>query len=87
MEHRIYQPVFPLGQEEDCSPLFSNLSPNPEEGYFADGMTEELITSLSGVRQLTVIVRTSVMGYKGSTKKAKEIGRELDVGSMLEGSA
>jgi adenylate cyclase len=65
---------------------FSNLSSDPEEGYFADGMTEEIITSLSGVKQLTVIARTSVMGYKGTTKKAKEIGKELDVGSMLEGS-
>jgi adenylate cyclase len=65
---------------------FTNLSSDPEEGYFADGMTEELITSLSGVRQLTVIARTSVMGYKGTTKKVKEIGKELEVGSMLEGS-
>jgi len=65
---------------------FSNLSSDPEEGYFADGMTEELITVLSGIRQLTVIARTSVMGYKGSTKKAKEIGKELEVGTLLEGS-
>jgi adenylate cyclase len=65
---------------------FTNLSSNPEEGYFADGMTEELITSLSGVRQLTVIARTSVMGYKGTTKKVKEIGKELEAGSILEGS-
>ena len=65
---------------------FVNLSSGPEEGYFADGMTEELITSLSGVRQLTVIARTSVMGYKGTNKKVKEIARELDVGSILEGS-
>jgi len=65
---------------------FSNLSSNPEEGYFADGMTEELITSLSGVRQLTVIARTSVMGYKGTAKKVKEIANELEVGSVLEGS-
>jgi adenylate cyclase len=63
-----------------------NMSPDPNDEYFADGMTEELITSLSGVRQLTVIARTSVMGYKGTTKKVKEIGRELDVGSVLEGS-
>jgi TolB-like protein/Tfp pilus assembly protein PilF len=62
------------------------MSSNPEEGYFADGMTEELITSLSGVRQLTVIARTSVMAYKVTTKKVKEIGRELEVGSVLEGS-
>ena len=63
-----------------------NMSPDPNDEYFADGMTEELITSLSGVRQLTVIARTSVMGYKGTTKKVKEIGRELEVGSVLEGS-
>jgi TolB-like protein len=65
---------------------FTNMSSDPEEGYFADGMTEELITSLSGVRQLTVIARTSVMGYKGTTKKVREIGSELGVGSLLEGS-
>jgi len=65
---------------------FTNMSSNPEEGYFADGVTEELITSLSGVRQLTVIARTSVMGYKGTTQKVREIGRELEVGSVLEGS-
>lgn len=65
---------------------FANLSSDPEEGYFADGMTEELITSLSGVRQLTVIARTSVMKYKGSQKTASEVGRELTVGSLLEGS-
>ncbi len=65
---------------------FANLSSNPEEGYFADGMTEELITSLSGVRQLTVIARTSVMKYKASQKTASEVGKELSVGSLLEGS-
>jgi len=65
---------------------FTNMSPDPADGYFADGMTEELITSLSGVRQLTIIARTSVMGYKGTMKKVREIGRELEVGSVLEGS-
>ncbi len=65
---------------------FANLSSDPEEGYFADGMTEELITSLSGVRQLTVIARTSVMKYKGSQKGALDVGRELSAGSLLEGS-
>ncbi len=53
---------------------FANLSSNPEDGYFADGMTEELITSLSGVRQLTVIARTSVMKYKGSQIGASDVG-------------
>jgi adenylate cyclase len=65
---------------------FANLSSDPEEGYFADGMTEELITALSGVRQLTVIARTSIMKYKGSQKGASEVGKELSAGSMLEGS-
>ncbi|MGP8069672.1 MAG: hypothetical protein ACLP5V_07250 [Candidatus Bathyarchaeia archaeon] len=65
---------------------FANLSSNPEDGYFADGMTEELITSLSGVRQLTVIARTSVMKYKGSQKGASDVGKELNAGSLIEGS-
>ena len=65
---------------------FANLSSNPEDGYFADGMTEELITSLSGVRQLAVIARTSVMKYKGSQKSASEVGKELSAGSLIEGS-
>jgi TolB-like protein/Flp pilus assembly protein TadD len=65
---------------------FANLSSNPEDGYFADGMTEELITSLSAVRQLTVIARTSVMKYKGSQKGASDVGKELNAGSLIEGS-
>ncbi len=65
---------------------FANMSPDPADGYFADGITEELITSLSGVRQLTVIARTSVMKYKGSQKSASDVGRELNAGSLIEGS-
>ncbi len=65
---------------------FSNFSPSPEDAYIADGMTEEIITSLSGISPLSVISRTSVMGYKGTTKKLREIGKELEVGSVLEGS-
>jgi adenylate cyclase len=63
-----------------------NMSPDPNDEYFADGMTEELITSLSGVRQLTVIARTSVMKYKSSQKSASDVGRELNAGSLIEGS-
>ena len=63
-----------------------NMSPDPNDEYFADGMTEELITSLSGVRQLTVIARTSVMKYKGSDKTASDVGKELNAGSLIEGS-
>ena len=65
---------------------FANMSPDPNDDYFADGMTEELITSLSGVKQFTVIARTSVMKYKGSQKGASDVGKELGVGSLLEGS-
>jgi adenylate cyclase len=65
---------------------FANFSPDPNDGFFADGITEEIITTVSNISELTVISRTSVMGYKGSTKKLKEIGRELEVGSVLEGS-
>jgi adenylate cyclase len=65
---------------------FTNMSPDPNDQYFADGITEEIISIVSGISGLSVISRTSVMGYKGTTKKLGEIGRELDVGSILEGS-
>jgi len=65
---------------------FSNLSPDPNDEYFADGMTEELISTMSKIGGLKVIARTSVMGYKGSSKKVDEISKELGVGTILEGS-
>jgi adenylate cyclase len=65
---------------------FSNISPDPTDAYFADGMTEEMISTLSNVRGLTVISRTSTMQYKGARKNLVEIGRELGVGTLLEGS-
>ena len=64
----------------------TNLSSDVEEGYFADGMTEEIITGISKVRELKVTSRTSVMHYKGQTKRIPDIGRELGVGTVLEGS-
>jgi len=64
----------------------SNMSSSPEDGYFADGMTEELISSLSRLPGLGVISRTSVMQYKNQTKHVSEIGRELGAGTLLEGS-
>ncbi len=63
-----------------------NMSPDPNDEYFADGMTEELITSLSFVKELTVIARTSVMQYKNSPKRIADIGKELGVGTLIEGS-
>jgi TolB-like protein len=65
---------------------FASFSSNPDDAFFADGMTEEVISTVSGISGLKVISRTSVMGYKGTTKKVEEIGRELKVGSVLEGS-
>jgi adenylate cyclase len=65
---------------------FTNMSPDPNDSYFADGITEEIISTVSNVSGLKVISRTSTMGYKGTNKKMAEIGRELGVGSILEGS-
>src|SRR2546428_414653 len=65
---------------------FANISPSPSDEYFSDGMTEELIATLSRIRNLGVIARTSVIRYKGLTKPVVEIGRELNVGTVLEGS-
>lgn len=63
-----------------------NLSGDPSQEYFADAMTEELITELSRVRALNVISRTSVMPYKQSKKSLPEIARELHVDAVVEGS-
>lgn len=63
-----------------------NLSGDPSQEYFADGMTEELITQLSRLSSLRVISRTSVMRYKNSNKPLPEIARELGVDGIIEGS-
>jgi adenylate cyclase len=65
---------------------FLNLSAEEDRTYFADGMTEELIAQLSRIHGLTVVARTSVMQYKGTRKDVATIGRELRVGTILEGS-
>lgn len=64
-----------------------NLSANPEEEYFADGMTEALITELGKLHALRVISRQSVMRYKGTSKTVQQIARELKVDAVVEGSA
>jgi serine/threonine protein kinase/tetratricopeptide (TPR) repeat protein len=63
-----------------------NLSGDPAQEYFADGMTEELITELSSISALKVISRTSVMRYKKTDKSLPEIARELHVDGIVEGS-
>jgi serine/threonine protein kinase/Tfp pilus assembly protein PilF len=63
-----------------------NLSDDKEQEYFADGMTEELITSLAKISALKVISRTSVMQYKGTKKPLPQIAKELNVDALIEGS-
>jgi adenylate cyclase len=65
---------------------FENLSPDPENGFFGDGLTEELIAELCKVHSLLVISRTSAMQYKGAKKSVPEIAREVNVSFVLEGS-
>jgi len=65
---------------------FENLSPDPDNAFFADGLTEEIITDLSMVRAIKVISRTSAMAYKGTTKTVPAIAQELNVRFVLEGS-
>ena len=64
---------------------FASMSPNPEDEYFADGMTEEVISTLSRVPEIEVISRTSIMLYKKNPRSLKEVSRELGVGTVLEG--
>ena len=74
------------GRERIAILPFVNISPDPRDEYFADGMTEELISTLSKIGRLKVISRTSVMRYKQTAKNVEEISQELNVGSILEGS-
>ena len=65
---------------------FTNMSPDPNDEYFSDGLTEELISRISTVAGLQVISRTSAMHYKKNTHTTREIAEELRSGSILEGS-
>ena len=65
---------------------FANISPEPKDSYFADGLTEELISALSEVQGLRVIARTSVSRYREAVKNVAQIGNELDVSFLVEGS-
>ena len=65
---------------------FQNMSDDPEQDYFADGMVEEIITALSRIRWLFVIARNSSFTYKGQAVDVKQVGRELGVRYVLEGA-
>jgi TolB-like protein/lipoprotein NlpI len=65
---------------------FENISPDPDQEYFSDGLTEEIITDLSHIHDLLVISRSSAMTFKRTTKKIGEIAKEVNVHYILEGS-
>jgi adenylate cyclase len=65
---------------------FANLSPSPDDEYFADGLTDELISHVARLPNLRVIARTSVLRYKGSSKSIREVAQDLGVSLALEGS-
>jgi len=80
-------PALPLPDKPSIAVLpFANLSGDPEQEYFADGMAEEIITALSRIRWLFVIARNSSFTYKGQAVDVKQVGRELGVLYVLEGS-
>jgi TolB-like protein/class 3 adenylate cyclase len=80
-------PALPLPDKPSIAVLpFANMSGDPEQEYFADGMVEEIITALSRIRWLFVIARNSTFTYKGQAVDVKRVGRELGVRYVLEGS-
>jgi len=80
-------PQLPLPDKPSIAVMpFQNLSGDPDQEYFADGMVEEIITALSRIRWLFVIARNSTFTYKGRPVDVKEVGRELGVRYVLEGS-
>jgi len=92
----IYRVMLPWTLEATSSPgstpprlavlPFANISPDPTDEYFADGLTEELISVISQIRGLRVTSRTSVSQFKSSSRSVSQIGKELGVSSVLEGS-
>jgi TolB-like protein/class 3 adenylate cyclase len=80
-------PALPLPDKPSIAVLpFANMSGDPDQEYFADGMVEEIITALSRIRWLFVIARNSSLTYKGQAADVKQVGRELGVRYVLEGS-
>ncbi len=65
---------------------FENLSEDKDNAFFADGIQDDILTNLSKIGDLKVISRTSVMGYRGKEKNVRQIGKELGVSAILEGS-
>ena len=84
---RAEPPALPLPDKPSIAVLpFQNMSGDPEQEYFADGMVEDIITALSHFKALFVIARNSSFTYKGRAVDVKQVGRELGVRYVLEGS-
>ena len=82
------QPVVQVRTEQPSIAVlsFTNLSSDPEQEYFCDGMAEEIINALSHMENLQVVARTSALSFKGQAIDVREIGRRLGVKTVLEGS-
>jgi adenylate cyclase len=79
--------ALPLPEKPSIAVLpFANIGGDPEQEYFVDGMVEEIITALSGIRWLIVLARNSSFTYKGQAVDVKRVGRELGVHYVVEGS-
>ncbi|MEO7684242.1 MAG: tetratricopeptide repeat protein, partial [Gemmatimonadaceae bacterium] len=65
---------------------FANLSADPDTEYFADGIAEDIINALTRIRALDVVSRTSAFAFKGRNQDIRQIGKQLDVGNVLEGT-
>jgi adenylate cyclase len=82
-----YRPSLPLPDRPSIAVLpFTNLSADPEQDYFADGVVEDIISGLSRIKWIFVIARNSSFAYKGRPMDVKQVGRELGVRYVLEGS-
>src|SRR5262249_1076799 len=84
--HRLWARATPIQIRSIAVLPLDNLSGDPGQEYFADGMTDALITNLGQIGSLKVISRTSVMGYKGTRKPLPEIAKALDVDGIVEGA-
>jgi adenylate cyclase len=79
--------VFPLPDKPTIAVLpFTNMSGDAEQEYFADGMTEDLITDISKISSIDVIARNSTFSYKGQAPDVREVGRDLGASHVIEGS-
>ena len=80
------EPAQPLDRRAIAVLPFANLSDDPEQAYFSEGISEDLITALSKLRWFYVVARNSSFAYKGKSVHLKQIGEELGVGYVVEGS-